>query len=95
MGRLAKNLVFAVLIISAVSVAGLSSASDGKTDFSYCDKIQCAEKNFVDTPADNNSEFWSKFRESVMPDDSRKDKSPNYEKNPPPTKNMPPPPRPR
>ena len=33
MERLAKNLIFAVLIASAVFVAGLSSASDGRTNF--------------------------------------------------------------
>ena len=84
MGRLAKNLIFAILMVSAVGVADLSSASDTGKNFSNYDKFQITEKKFLEMPAENNSEFWSKFRESVMPDDSKKDKMPNYEKNPPP-----------
>ena len=92
MERLARNFIFLALVVSSVCVADLSSASDGKINFSYCDnyEIQFTEKNFVGMPTENNSEFWSKFRESVMPNDSQKNKVPNYEKNPPPpNKNMP------
>lgn len=84
MRRLAKNLIFAVLLISAVGVADFSSASDGRKIFSDCNEIQFTEKIFVDMPANNHSEFWSKFRESVMPENSKRNENPNHEKNPPP-----------
>ncbi|MBR6014010.1 MAG: hypothetical protein IK062_09570 [Selenomonadaceae bacterium] len=94
MGRTAKNLISALLIISALCAADFSSASDGEKNFSDYQELQFTEKNFTDMPANDNSEFWSKFRESVMPDDSQKNKIPNYEKSPPPPpdRNMPGPP---
>lgn len=94
MGRLAKNFIFVVLITSAVCVADLSSASDGEKNFSDYNEFQFTEKNFAEMPAENNSEFWSKFRESVMPDDSKRNKIPNYDQPPPPpVSNMPGPPK--
>lgn len=82
MGSLAKNLITTALIFSAVCVANFSSAS-------VCgENLSCEKKIFAtsDNLDENNSEFWEKFRESVMPDDKDKGKIPNYEKNPPPPK---------
>ena len=83
MGRLAKNLIIAVLILSAMFVAGLSAASDGRATCPNYHEVET--KMTVTTNLDErDSEFWSKFRESVMPDDSDKGKGkiPNYEKPP-------------
>ena len=96
MERVAKNLIIAVLILSAVFVAGLSSASDGKANYSNYHEIE-TKTTFKTNLDEKDSEFWSKFRESVMPDDSDKGKGkiPNYEKpsEPPPDHHQPPPPR--
>ena len=96
MGRLVKNLVVAVLIVSAVIVAGFSSASCSRENFSNSTEIT-AEKSFSVVPrknsAGNDSEFWAKFRESVMPDDKQKGRIPNYEEHhesPPPRQHKPP-----
>ena len=76
MRKLAKNLILAGIIFSTIFVANFS----------------LAEKTFAMNyhSGENNSEFWEKFRESVMPDDNDKGKIPNYEKNP----NPPPPEKP-
>lgn len=97
MGRVAKNLIIAGIILSAMFVAGLSAASDGRTNCPNYHEIET--KVTLKTNLDGrDSEFWSKFRESVMPDDSDKDKGkiPNYEKppsEPAPDHHQPPPPR--
>lgn len=86
MCRLAKNLIIILLAVSAVSFADLSSAFDGKTNSSNYQELHFTGKNF----SGNNSEFWSKFRESVMPEDSNKNNRPEHEKNPPPPHEAPP-----
>ena len=78
MRKLAKNLISTAIIFSTIFVANFSSAS-------VCGENFFAVSNHAN---ENNSEFWEKFRESVMPDDDNKGKIPNYEKNPDP----PPPP---
>lgn len=71
MKRLAKNLIVTVLIFGTVFAANLSLAESSFESVYYS--------------GENNSEFWEKFKESVMPDDDKnKGKIPNYEKNPPP-----------
>lgn len=94
MERMAKNLIIAVLIGSAVFVAGLSAASDGRANCTNYHELE-VQATTENKAAENNSEFWSKFRDSVMPDDSDKDKGkiPNYEKppsEPPPERHQPP-----
>lgn len=95
MGRLAKNLIIAGLILSAMFVAGLSAASDGRANCPNYHEIE-TKTTFETNLEGRDSEFWSKFRESVMPDDSEKGKGkiPNYEKPPenPPDHHQPPPP---
>lgn len=96
MGRLAKNLIIAMLILSAMFVAGLSAASDGRANCTNYHEVE-TKMSIVTNSEERDSEFWSKFRESVMPDDSDKGKGkiPNYEKpsEPPPEHHQPPPPR--
>lgn len=83
MKRLAKNLILFALAFSAIFAADLSTTSDDREKFLNC-RANNVEKNFLYN-SEGNSEFWSKFRESVMPDDNNgKGKIPNYEKNPPP-----------
>lgn len=87
MGRLAKILLLNILILSAVFVAGLSSAPEFSPDLKNYDISNSAaivENIPLEDQGEKNSEFWSKFRDSVMPEESDKGKIPNYEKNPPP-----------
>lgn len=71
MKRLAKNLIVTVLVFGTVFAANLSFAESSFESVYYS--------------GENNSEFWEKFKESVMPDDDKnKGKIPNYENNPPP-----------
>ncbi len=86
MNRLAKSLITVFIVVSAVSFADLSSAFDGKNNSLSYQELQFTEKNF----SGNNSEFWSKFRESVMPEDSNKNNRPEHEKNSPPPHEGPP-----
>ena len=90
MKRSVGNLIFAALMGSAVFVAGLSSSANGKSfDQNFCE-ISTENQTAISFSATNNgnkhnSDFWSKFRDSVMPDD----------KNPPPSEPAPkPPPKP-
>lgn len=98
MERVAKNLIIAVLIGVAMLVAGLSAASDGRANCTNYHEIETKMNDTVNYE-ERDSEFWSKFRESVMPDDSDKKgkgKVPNYEKppsEPAPERHQPPPPR--
>lgn len=92
---MAKNLIIAVLIGSAMFVAGLSAASDGRANFTNYHEVETKMTPTVNYE-ERDSEFWSKFRESVMPEDSDKKgkgKVPNYEKPPdnPPDHHQPPP----
>lgn len=98
MGRVAKILIITMLIGSAMLVADLSAASSEVSSkcFSYYEVTTLATDEKKSEEKD--SEFWSKFRESVMPDDADKGKGkiPNYEKPPsetPPEHHQPPPPR--
>ena len=95
MERLAKNLIFALLIVSAVCVADLSSGSADTVYISNQQVSYSTNKNFMGSSSENNSEFWSKFRESVMPDDSQKNKPSDNKKTPPPDMNVQRPPKDR
>ena len=65
MKKSVKNFILVMLIGSAILVAGLSSDADGKCVDNYCELSAGSQIEFF---ADD-SEFWNKFRESVMPDD--------------------------
>ncbi len=71
MKRSVKNFILVTLLGSAILVAGLSSDADGRNseknyyEFSARSQIEF----FADDAGKHNSEFWNKFRESVMPDD--------------------------
>ena len=58
------NFILIMLIGSAILIAGFSSDADGKS-FTLT-----GQTDFYSNDAGkHNSEFWSKFRESVMPDE--------------------------
>ncbi len=94
MERVAKNLIIAVLIGSALFVADLSAASDGRGNCRNYHEVE-TKMTLTNRYEERDSEFWSKFRDSVMPEDSDKNrgKVPNYEKppsEPPPERHQPP-----
>lgn len=88
MRRLAKNLVHAALVISTVCIVDISLFPVNKDGFIVQEKFIAVSPK--DNPDENDSEFWSKFKKSVMPEEDDKGKIPNYEKNPPPPANEPP-----
>lgn len=65
-----KNFILATLIGSAILIAGFSSNADGKSfERNDCAFAVSNQSDFYSNDAGkHNSEFWSKFRESVMPD---------------------------
>ena len=70
MKKSVKNFILVMLIGSAILVAGLSSDADGKCVDDYCELSAGSQiEFFADDAGKHNSEFWNKFRESVMPDD--------------------------
>ena len=68
-----SDLILTILIGSAILIAGLSNDADGKSfaadyfEKGYCEFSQSQAEFFSED--NHNSEFWSKFRESVMPDE--------------------------
>lgn len=67
MKRLAKILIPAVLMASAILVAGHSSASSNN-DCVFEPAVQLSERK---GDADKRKEFWDKFRESVTPRENK------------------------
>ena len=66
-----KNFILATLIGSAILIAGFSADADGKSfERNDCVFAVGSQEDFYSNDAGkHNSEFWSKFRESVMPND--------------------------
>ena len=67
MRRLAKNLILATAVVSAIFIVDLSDAGAASL---YYEK-PCTIKKFCpfDTDSSKNyMDFWSKFRDTVMPD---------------------------
>ena len=58
------NFISILLIGAAILIAGFSSSADGRS----CSVTGQADF-YSNDAGKHNSEFWSKFRESVMPDD--------------------------
>lgn len=58
------NFISILLIGAAILIAGFSSEADGRS----C-SISSQTDFYSNEAGKHNSEFWSKFRESVMPDD--------------------------
>ena len=58
------NFISVLLIGTAILIAGFSSDADGKS-FS----VSSQADYYSNDAGKHNSEFWSKFRESVMPDE--------------------------
>ena len=68
MKKSVSNLILTILLGSAILTAGISSGADGKSLENNFEKFSFGQENFS-AGNDHNSEFWSKFRESVMPDE--------------------------
>ncbi len=81
MRRLAKNLILAAAVVSAIFSVDLSDAEAANF---HCEKI-CP----LDTDEKKYLDFWSKFRDTVMPDEPQDNNPPRETKKPPP-KNPPP-----
>ena len=67
MRRLAKNLILATTVVSAIFIVDLSSA--GAVSL-HCEKSCRYEKIYpvITDTAKRYLDFWSKFRDTVMPD---------------------------
>lgn len=90
MRRLAKNLILATTV-SAIFIVDLSFA--GAASLPY-EKIYLAEKNcplFTDN-SKQYLDFWSKFRDTVMPDEPQNNNPPKDMEKPKPTEKPNPPP---
>ncbi len=74
MKRSVKNLIIAVLIVSALIVAGLSSNASGM-DYKKKHSEELANQQIVINVSTQNNDdkrdsaFWSRFRDSVIPND--------------------------
>ena len=64
MKKSTRNFILMMLLGSAMIVAGLASDADGR-NFSSSQQIMCLSND----AGKHNSEFWNKFRESVMPEE--------------------------
>lgn len=87
MRRLAKNLILAAAVVSAIFIVDLSTSEAANFQ---CEKI-CpldadSSKKYLD--------FWSKFRDTVMPDEPQDNNPPKEMKKPPPAQKPAPAPRP-
>lgn len=84
MRRLAKNLIVATAVVSVIFLVDLSTAEAA----SPCSEQACAIKKICPFDADNPYQcldFWSKFRDTVMPDpDEPQNNNPPKEMEPPP-----------
>ena len=73
MKRSVKNLILAMLMGSALLIAGLSASANSECYEIYSAEIFVHENISVEYHANDahnhNSDFWDKFRESVMPDE--------------------------
>ena len=73
MRRLAKNLILATAAVSAIFFVDLSDAAAASFEQTCCTKKICPldtdnSKKFLD--------FWSKFRDTVMPDEPQDNNPP-------------------
>ena len=98
MRRLAKNLILATAVVSAIFLVDLSSAeatsfAQGSTIFSRAPekitplKTDNIKRKYID--------FWSKFRDTVMPDEPQDNNPPKELKKPKPVEKPKPAPKPR
>ena len=90
MKRSVRNLIFTALIGSALFIAEFPDAEGKSYSENICEtstRNQSAIFLSSEKNGRNNSDFWSKFRDSVMPDDktpSPQEVNNNSEKSPPP-----------
>ena len=80
MRRLAKNLILATVAVSAIFIVDLSPCGAA----SLLNEKPCQEK-ICPLLADNSKQyldFWSKFRDTVMPDEPQNNNPPKEMKKP-------------
>ena len=89
MRRLAKNLILATAVVSAIFIVDLSDAEAASLQY---EKIYTTEKICpLDADSSKNFlDFWSKFRDTVMPDEPQNNNPPKEMQKPPPAKKPPP-----
>ena len=67
MRRLAKNLILATAVVSAIFIVDLSAAEAAGFRYEAAQE-QISERFFLPDVDRQNLDFWSKFRDTVMPD---------------------------
>ena len=85
MRRLAKNLILATAVVSAIFFVDLSDAA-AASNF----EKTCRQEKICPLYANGSKkylDFWSKFRDTVMPDEPQNNNPPKETKKPPPQKN--------
>ena len=87
MRRLTKNLILATAVVSAIFIVDLSpcGASSLLKEKTCYEKICLLDMEISKQYLD----FWSKFRDTVMPDEPQNNNPPKEMKNPEPEKNPP------
>ena len=85
MRRLTKNLILATAVVSAIFIVDFSDAGAASL---YYERACFAEKNcpLLTDSSQQYLDFWSKFRDTVMPDpDEPQNNNPPKEEEPPPS----------
>ncbi|MCR5834564.1 MAG: hypothetical protein K6G55_07960 [Selenomonadaceae bacterium] len=75
MKRLAKNLILATAVVSAIFFVGCSCAEAAHGNRNYC-------MMRTDRVPYYNLDFWSKFRDTVMPDEPQDNNPPKEMRKP-------------
>ncbi len=90
MTRLARNFILATAVVSAIFfVDPASTAAAASENFCGIKKIRPPTTNEL---TQNYLDFWSKFRDTVMPDEPQDNNPPKEMRRPPPVKHRQPPP---
>ena len=94
MTGLAKNFILSAAVVSAIFFVGLSSVEAANLpakEFCTAEKVRPSNTS---KNADVYLDFWTKFRDTVMPEKPQDNNPPKEMKRPPPVKSKPaPPPR--
>lgn len=88
MRRLAKNLILATATVSAIFIVDLSPCGAAAIHFEKnCHEKICPLETGI---LKQHVDFWSKFRDTVMPDEPQNNNPPKETKNPESEKKPPP-----
>lgn len=82
MSRLAKNLILTAAVVSAMFIADPSNVEAAIYSEKICPLDTDNSRTYLD--------FWSKFRDTVMPDEPRNNNPPKETRKSPPAKKPPP-----